>query len=79
MNMNKFLEEMKDKFRDRGTVFMIPIIDELLERKIEDFDDYLIEVTEKRDSFELYSIDFMYWWSVQTFVVDMKTHFVKSN
>lgn len=77
--MDKFLEEMKDKFRDRGTVFMIPVIDELLERGIEDFDDYLVEVTKTRDSFERYSVDFMYWWSVQTFVVDMKTHFVKSN
>jgi siroheme synthase (precorrin-2 oxidase/ferrochelatase) len=72
--MRKFLEERRDAFEERGTGFMVPMVEEMLEMSIETADDlreFVDECLSERNRHTKFSMKFMYYWSVHTYMRDM--------
>lgn len=75
MTLNEFLEKSKEEFRDRGTIFMIAELDKLIARDLTDLSDVVVETKELRDTFEKFSVEFQYHWSLLTYVEDLNRRF----
>lgn len=73
--MKEFLEQRRDAFRDRGTEFMYPMVDEMLQMDIKSVDDlheFVVECLDERNRHPTFGLKFMYYWSIHTYMVDME-------
>ena len=75
VTLNEFLESSKKEYHDRGTIYMVDVIDKLISLNLNNLTEVVKETRIKRDSFEKYSVDFQYYWSVLTYVEDLDRRF----
>lgn len=68
MTVLEFLESKKQSFADRGTAFMVPVIETWIQSNKSSFEDLFDEYMKERSKFERFSIDFMYNWSIMTYI-----------
>lgn len=68
MTVLEFLESKKESFADRGTMFMVPLIETWIQSNKSSFEDLFDEYMNKRSKHERFSIDFMYNWSIMTYI-----------
>jgi hypothetical protein len=72
MNMKEYLEDRRRGFIDRGTVFMADVVDDIIEMGEVDFNEIHQVVKEFRDVYPKFSLKFMYYWSMMTFIQDFE-------
>lgn len=68
-----FLEQRKIDFHDRGTHYMVPMVEEMLQMDltVDDLQEFVVECKAERDRHTQYNLKFMYYWAVQTYLQDM--------
>lgn len=73
-SMKQFLEEKAKDFEERGTTYMVPMLQEMIEMEISTLDD-LHEMrkvcVEERNRHQKFSVKFQYYWSIMTYLDDM--------
>lgn len=80
--MRCFLEEKKVEFADRGTMYMVPMLDEMLQmdlKCVDDLQEFVVECKAERDRHERYSLKFQYYWAVLTYMTDLVEQFKRLN
>lgn len=75
--MKEYLESCKVDFQNRGTTFMVGVIDDVIATNPKDFDEIIKTLKENRDNQEKFSVEFQYFWSVLTYFEDMKRYYKK--
>ena len=79
MTLHEFLEESKRSFADRGTFFMIKEIDVLIDKQVPCLEQVIKDTKEQRNKLEVYSNEYMYLWSVMTYLESMNTQYQKEH
>lgn len=72
--MKKFLQEWRSTASD-DLKFMFPIIDELIAMKDLDMDAAVEYRRAYRDSHERFSVEYMFQWSVLTYLEDINSRY----
>lgn len=79
MKMEDFLKDCAREFRDRGTIHMARECETLLEQADSlDLGELFKETEEKRNSFQKFSVEYQYYWSLMTHLQDMERRFKES-
>lgn len=73
--MKSYLERRRSEFISRGTMYMVPIIDEILGMNITTSGD-LHMIVEKclkeRNTHDKFDLNFQYYWSMHTMLTDIE-------
>lgn len=77
--MEEFLLQYKRDFQDRGTNYMVAVVEEMLEMNLsfEDLKEMAVECKAERDRHTQFNVKFMYYWGVQTYLEDMVRQYEK--
>lgn len=72
--MREFLQNWRDTL-GQDLKFMLPVVDELLAQEVIDVDAAIAERYASRAACEPYNVDFMFHWSVMTYLEDISRRF----
>lgn len=72
-----YLKQRQVEFKERGTFYMVPIVQQMLDEgvnSVEDLKQKLVECSRQKESFEKFSVKYQYYWGIETYLQDMVTH-----
>lgn len=75
--LRAYLKQKQADFEERGTSYMVPVIQEILDKGINNVDGLkqkLLELSQQKEESVKYSAEFQYLWGVCTYLQDLITH-----
>lgn len=73
----EFFQASKKNFEDRGTLFMVPMLESWIQSNKSSFVDLFDEYMKERSKYEKFSIDFMYNWSIMTYIKSLEAEYAR--
>lgn len=78
MSLLDYLQLAKQKFSERGTQYMLSVIDTMIAEQ-QSFEQAIEQARRNRNSYDRFSLDYQYYWSVLTYLESLQSCYAASS
>ena len=78
MSLHEYLQLAKQKFSERGTQYMLSVIDTMIAEQ-QSFEQAIEQARRNRNSYDRFSLDYQYYWSVLTYLESLQSCYAASS